>query len=135
MQAKVDTLTIVQENYLNEKDGISIETLIERQFNSFFVSYTRSFNIFHKQKGHLFDSPFKRILLRDAMHTTQAIVYVHMDGKKNKSNDDFKKQPWSSYQSLISDAPTMLKREEVLSWFGGMEGFRGSHKKQADYHY
>lgn len=129
------TLTIIQKNYLNEGSATSIETLIERQFNSFFVSYTRSFNIFYKKKGHLFDSPFKRIRLKDEMQTTQAIVYVHANAKKHKLTYDISKQLWSSYQSLISDAHTMLKREEVISWFGGIEGFMETHKKQADYFY
>ncbi|MBY0424606.1 MAG: hypothetical protein K2Q22_03130, partial [Cytophagales bacterium] len=34
---------------------------------------------------------------------------------------------WSSYHALLSEKNTRLKREEVLGWFGGKEGFRNSH--------
>ncbi len=38
----------------------------------------------------------------------------------------------SSYYSILSDKPTLLKREEVLEWFGGKEMFVKYHKTQME---
>ncbi|MBA2563017.1 MAG: hypothetical protein H0V14_08920 [Chitinophagaceae bacterium] len=38
----------------------------------------------------------------------------------------------SSYYSILSDKPTLLKREKVLEWFGGKEMFIKYHKTQME---
>jgi len=77
-----DQLTTVQQKFISA--DITLDTLIERQFNSFFVSYTRSFNILNKKKGHLFDSPFKRILVENENHLSQLVIYINANAVKHK---------------------------------------------------
>jgi hypothetical protein len=128
--------SIGQNNFLQTEiaDDL-INPFLERQFNSFFVSYTRSFNIHHKRKGHLFDSPFKRIAITDDMHLTQVMIYIHANALKHQLVKDFTLYKWSSYQSLLSDKVTHLKRKEVLEWFGSKERFIEAHKSQSEYYY
>jgi hypothetical protein len=38
--------------------------------------------------------------------------------------------PWSSYKSVISDKPTSLRRDDVLTIFGGTENFIFYHNQQ-----
>jgi hypothetical protein len=38
--------------------------------------------------------------------------------------DDWK---YSSYNSFFSEKPSMIKREEVVSWFGDLENFVHLH--------
>jgi putative transposase len=40
---------------------------------------------------------------------------------------DYRSFSFSSYQSIVSDKPTKLVREEVLTYFGGVENFIYSH--------
>ena len=40
--------------------------------------------------------------------------------------------PHSSYHALISNAPTLLKRTELLNWFGGAEAFIRFHKQPVE---
>lgn len=128
--------SIAQSNFLQAAIADdAINPFLERQFNSFFVSYTRSFNIHHKRKGHLFDSPFKRIAIAGDAHLTQAIIYIHANALKHQLVKDLALYKWSSYQSILSDKPTHLKRNEVLEWFGNKERFIEAHKNQSEYYY
>jgi hypothetical protein len=36
---------------------------------------------------------------------------------------------WSSYNTMLSQKPTMLLRDEVLDWFGGLKGFTDYHSQ------
>ncbi len=112
-----------------------INTLIEKQFNSFFVSYVRSFNIRYERVGHLFIRPFRRILIEQDEHFTQLVIYIHANPMKHKLCDDFTKYRWSSYQSIISSRNTKLEREYLLNRFGGKELFIKTHQLQAQYYY
>lgn len=47
---------------------------------------------------------------------------------------DFISYPWSSWKSLLSEAPTHLLRNEVLEWFGGKPEFVRTHKEMAKYY-
>lgn len=38
--------------------------------------------------------------------------------------------PWSSYETVISDRPTKLKRGEVIELFGDVENFLFYHNQQ-----
>jgi putative transposase len=134
-QIKPEELTINEKKILSDRSAVKIDQLLERQFNSFFVSYTRSFNIYYKRKGHLFDSPFKRILLSDEAHITQAIVYVHANAQRHKLVSNFYDYKWSSYHSILGTGATHLNRQDVLNWFGGREGFVETHERQSNYYY
>lgn len=58
------------------------------------------------------------------------IFYIH----NNPVHHGFVKQmslyPWSSYETVISDKPTKLKRKEVVELFGDLENFIFHHNQQ-----
>jgi hypothetical protein len=37
---------------------------------------------------------------------------------------------YSSYHAMISESPTQLDRNNVLDWFGNLEGFKQTHKNR-----
>jgi len=41
-----------------------------------------------------------------------------------------KNYPYSSYTSFLSNKPTLLQREQVLDWFGGVDNFIKYHNIQ-----
>ena len=126
--------TSVQQKFL-QKNDVDINKLIERQFNSFFVSYTRSYNIYYSIKGHLFESPFKRIAINGDAHLTQTIIYIHANALKHGLVKEFANYKWNSYRSFTSGAHTSLMRNNVLDWFGGVDAFIEAHQIQSDYYY
>lgn len=115
--------------------SISFHELIAQQFNRLHISYAHAFNKRNNRKGHLFNTPFKRIEIKDNFHLTQAIVYVHANAQHHNIINDFREWEWSSYHSFLSTLPTLLCRNEVLEWFGGKDFFAKTHVEVAGYLY
>ncbi|MDR2684886.1 MAG: hypothetical protein LBB53_05860 [Prevotellaceae bacterium] len=56
----------------------------------------------------------------------QAICYIHLNPVKHGFTD-YLEYPHSSYNAMISNGKTNLKREEVLQLFGDVENFVYCH--------
>jgi putative transposase len=117
------------------KDEIAIDELLEFEWRRFFISYSMAFNKQHKRTGNLFQRPFKRVEIDKERYFTQAIIYIHANAVKHKIVKDFTTYPWSSYPSIISDKPTLLNKQELIEWFGGIQQFIQTHKTQTVYFY
>lgn len=125
--------TKTQKRFLNGE--CSLHELIEQQFNKLFIGYTLSFNNVHNRKGHLFQRPFKRILVEDDVHFTQLIIYIHANSMKHQIDYNFQEYNWSSYQQILYNKQSFVEREKVLEWFGGPNKFIQLHKELAHYYY
>ncbi len=129
----VKELTITHKKFLQQE--CLFHELIEQQFNRLFIAYSLAFNKKYDLKGHLFHRPFKRIEIADNTHLTQLFVYIHANPLKHGITKDFTIFKWSSYQSILSNLPTNIKRKEVLDWFGGRDQFIKAHKEMSEYFY
>ena len=56
------------------------------------------------------------------------IYYIHQNPIKAGLCKRFSEWKFSSYQALISDKSTILRRDEVLSWFTNRIGFIQFHE-------
>jgi putative transposase len=130
-----EALTITQKKFLENIAVFDFNELIETQLNYLFVSYVRSFNKVYHRKGGMFNKPFRCIEVQNDFHFSQLIIYIHANPLKHKLMKDFTKYHWSSYQAIISNGNTLIKRSEVLEWFSGRENFIQTHKVQSDFHY
>lgn len=101
-----------------------------RQFSHLFNAYTQAMNKRHDRTGSLFERTFERKLVSSDKYFQQLIYYIH----NNPVHHGFVKQmnlyPWSSYETLISDKPTKLKRNEVIEIYGNKENFINYHTQQ-----
>lgn len=101
-----------------------------RQFSHLFNAYTQAINKRHKRTGSLFEKNFERKLVSSESYFQKLIFYIH----NNPVHHGFVKQmslyPWSSYQSVVSEKPTMLKRNEVFDLYGTKEDFIYYHGQQ-----
>jgi len=101
-----------------------------RQFSHLFNAYTQAINKRHHRTGSLFEKNFERKLVTTENYFQQLIYYIH----NNPVHHGFVKQmslyPWSSYETIVSDKPTMLKRDEVIKLFGDKENFINYHSSQ-----
>lgn len=52
--------------------------------------------------------------------------------QKHKIIDDFRQYPWSSYERIMRDKPSKLKKEEVLQWFRNKENYVNYHARTLD---
>ncbi len=126
---KTEELTPTQQRFLN--GTCSFHELIEQQFHRLFISYSLAFNKQQNLHGHLFNRPFRRTEIEDLGHFIKACVYIHANNHRHGFKNDFTKYKWSSYQAIIGNKPTDIKRNEILYWFGGIKNFIELHEALA----
>ena len=107
-----------------------LESLITLQFSHFFNSYTQAFNKMHKRKGSLFAPNFKKKIITDKIYLQQVILYVHLNPVKHGLTKNFAAYLYSSYASILSTKPTLIKREEVIFLFDDEDNFIFVHEEQ-----
>lgn len=103
------------------------EWIISNAFASFLKSYAQSINNGYKRSGCLFVEPFRRILVENEEYLRELILYIHYNPQKHGFIADFSKYKHSSYFSLLQNSPTLLKRDEVINWFGNKHEFEMFH--------
>ena len=126
-------LTPSEKLFLNKK--IPVGELTERAFKRFFQSYSMAFNKQYSRSGNLFYKPFKRVEVNKDSQFTQTVVYIHANSLKHQVVKDFTLYKWSSWQSIVSELPTKLSRNELLEWFGGKDQFRRAHNDLSQYYH
>lgn len=130
-----DTKTKAIREFLEKKEGSMIGPIIERQINSFMVSYTNTYNNIIERKGGLFQQPFRRSIIASDAHLQQSIVYVHANVQKHGLQNDFKLHPYNSYHTILEGNSTLINTEAVRDYFGGIDEFISIHSEQVAYFY
>lgn len=103
-----------------------------RAFANFFSTYTKAFNRAYDRTGSLFQKPFRRVRVDDDRYLSHLVVYIHRNPQQHGLVADFRTWPHSSYRTLLSTRETRLRREAVLGWFGGRDGFVAAHRMAVD---
>jgi putative transposase len=111
------------------------DKMIDRQMNSFLVSYANYYNNKYQRQGGIFQKPFKRIVIDDDAHLQQAIIYTHANAQKHGITGNYKKYPFSSYASIIEANEYYTSSKNVINFFGGIEKFIQIHNSQVEYYY
>ena len=114
---------------------ILFNKIIERQMNSFLVSYANYINNKYRRKGGIFQKPFKRIRIEEDGHLQQAIIYTNANAQKHKLTEDFKKYPFSSYLPTIESDQHFIDSKGVVEFFNGIDKFILIHEQQVAYFY
>ena len=99
------------------------------QFSNFFNSYTKSFNKVFQRKGKLFMDHLKRKEIESETYFNKIVHYIHANPVQHHYCDNIDDWNYSSYRTLIDNNQTILKRTEVLDWFGGIEYFIKFHQQ------
>jgi len=107
--------------------GKTTHDLVTHQFRKFFQSYAMAFNKEQSRVGTLFQTPFKRVLVKDESYFTQLIYYIHSNPQHHHLVDDFRKWKWSSYERILLNKPSALKKKEVIGWFGNKSIYEEYH--------
>jgi putative transposase len=111
-------------------DDNNFDTLLQLQFQRFFISYSMAFNARWERNGNLFNRPFKRVLIEDEAQYSWLVFYIHNNPVKHGLMPDFKAWKWSSYQAYLSNATTSICKQDMLDWFGGLKGFTRFHAQE-----
>ena len=103
-----------------------------QQFSNLFNAYAKAFNKTYHRTGTLFQRPFGRIEVTSDSYFMQLVTYIHQNPQKHGFVNDFRTWPYSSYQALLSTKPTRLQRDDVLTWFQGVDHFEDVHRYEVD---
>ncbi|MEX2592368.1 MAG: hypothetical protein WD426_06310, partial [Anditalea sp.] len=100
---------------------------ISLPFSYLFNAYTQAYNKAYQRKGSLFIPNFNRNLMVSDSYFSALIIYIHQNPTHHGFAVDFTQWTFSSYQSYLSDKPSLLNKKEVLEWFGSLNGFIRDH--------
>jgi putative transposase len=103
-----------------------------QQFSNFFNTYSKAINRAYGRTGSVFENRYRRKEVTTERYFLRLIHYIHWNPQKHGFVADFRDYPYSSYHLFLMDKPTLVKRIEVLDWFGGRDGFVGQHQDYAD---
>lgn len=100
---------------------------LSQPFSNVFNAYTKAINKKYNREGSLFKVRFKRNRITDMKYLINVISYIHLNPLKHDFTDDFKTYSYSSYSSILSQKPTVLKRMELIEIFEDKENFIHVH--------
>ncbi|NHN26383.1 transposase [Flavobacterium jejuense] len=122
---KTDLTTF--EKLPNLKKQKTTHDIVSHQFKKFFQSYAMAFNKQQNRIGTLFQTPFKRVEVRDEEYLRELICYIHTNAQKHQIVKDFREWKWLSYHKILSKKETKLLRNEVIEYFNDKENFEYTH--------
>ena len=118
---------------------LTVNEFLEGQFRRFLASYALTYNYEQDRKGPLFGQHIMHIPLPDRQQTLLLIHYLHHHPVRSGLVKASAEWRYSSYNAILSDQPTEVVRDKVLSWFDGKDrgqaraAFVAFHEKEADY--
>ncbi|WP_395061046.1 transposase [Flavobacterium sp.] len=104
-----------------------------KQFGHLFNAYTQAINKKFNRTGSLFEKPFERKLVKSEKYFQNLIFYIHNNPVFHRFTDHINNYPWSSYETIISDKPTKLKRDNVINIFESKEKFIDYHSQKQNF--
>jgi len=102
-------------------------------FQRLFTSYAKAINKQENRHGSLLEKPFKRIEITSTLYLANLVFYIHANPQLHGIVNDFRMYPWSSYNRIIKNEPTVLQKETVLEWFDSPDNFAAYHKQKVDF--
>jgi len=94
---------------------------LSQPFSNLFNAYTKAINKRHHREGSLFKERFKRERKTTTEYLKNVIVYTHLNPVKHNFQNTYSDYIHSSFQSILSEKPTLLMRKEVIDLFGDKE--------------
>jgi REP element-mobilizing transposase RayT len=113
----------------SEKQHKDFSTFIMQAFSNFLNSYTKAFNKVFDRRGGLFIDHLRRVEISSNEQLRATLFYIHKNPVHHGLCRDIMNWRWSSYRSFLSSADTLLKRLEVIEWFGDKDEFLEFHQQ------
>jgi putative transposase len=111
-----------------------VDKIITHTFSNFFNSYTRSFNVYYNRKGSLFLDNFQRKKVETEEYLLKLIHYIHFNPVKHGFVTSIEDWAHSSYPVYLSNEPTFVEKEKVISLFGDKKKFLQVHRSNPQLH-
>jgi hypothetical protein len=115
---------------LSPENAEIFDTVMERQMNSFLVSYANFIKNKYNHHGGIFQKPFKRLHIVLDDYLRNAIIYVHTNPAKHQVKVNYKAYPHSSYTDVLNGNSYVVAVTMLLGLFGGLENFIREHDQR-----
>lgn len=123
----VDTFAYcLMDNHFHFVIQINNEKEVTQALSNLFNAYAKAFNKQQNRTGSLFEKHFKRIQIENEEYLKNVIQYIHLN-PKHHLDKDYKNFIFSSYQTILSDKPTNILRNEVIQLFEDIDNFIYCH--------
>jgi REP element-mobilizing transposase RayT len=116
------------------RNGISYSysSFISEQFRRLFLSYSKSINKQSDRKGSLFNKNFKRKEIKNLQYLQNTVIYIHRNPLHHGFEEDFRDYRWSSYNRILENRITKLKKHEVIDWFEDKDNYHYVHNQDIE---
>jgi putative transposase len=136
LRIKDESLIIKHFEFKKKKNFNPIENqlsdFVMEQFSNWLNGYTKAFNKMFNRKGALFIDYLKRSIVEKDSDFTSFIFYVHKNAVHHNICKKIGEWKYDGYQSLLSEKPTLILRNEVIEWFGSKELFIKFHNQPVE---
>lgn len=105
---------------------------VSRAFQRLFTAYSQAINLQQHRTGSLFQKPYKRLEVKSVNQLVNLVHYIHTNPQKHGITDDFRDYPWSSYERILINRPSKLKKDEVVAWFKNKDNYLSHHSRTID---
>ncbi len=134
LMIRIKNESIIQDHFKKmkpKKEFVSaiVPEFIMECFSNFLNSYAKSYNKMYRRMGALFIDYLRRVEVNSDLQFGSTIFYVHKNPVHHGLCKNISDWHWSSYKTFLSQSSTMVKREEVLKWFGSVEQFIQYHEQ------
>ena len=127
LEDKVETFAYyLMDNHFHFLIRINSENEVIQALSNLFNAYAKAFNKQQNRTGSLFEKHFKRIQIENEEYLKNVIQYIHLN-PKHHLDKDYKNFIFSSYQTILSDKPTNILRNEVIQLFEDIDNFIYCH--------
>ena len=76
--------------------------------------------------------PYKRIAVRDRHYLLKLVHYIHYNPIEAKLCRDSASWPHSSYNDIVNNGASFLRKFEGIEWFEDLENFVYIHQNSPD---
>ena len=123
--------TVKRKKLLPNSDAAISDFLMER-FSNWLNAYAKAYDKVYDRKGALFLDYTKRLLIEQHDCFAGVIHYIHANAVHHRLVTAVSAWQHSSYNSLLSAAPTLLLRDKVMALFGNKNEFIRFHQQPFD---
>lgn len=109
-----------------------LSVAVSKQFYKLFSSYTQALNKQIGRTGSLFQKKFKRKEVTHLSYFQNLIIYIHSNPIFHGFTSGMRDWAFTSYQTILSIAPTSLNRTAVIEWFDSVKNFEFCHQQAVD---
>lgn len=109
-------------------NDIELNTFLEDQMKRFFSSVALTYKNKYGHRGAVFEERMKRVAAKSESKIMYLLCYIHHNPIHHFLVKKYEEWKNSSYNYYKSEGESIIIRDEILNWIGGIDVFDQMHK-------